>query len=91
MSIMDKVLEAVKGRAQKYSIDLTGEKHIYEDSWRAGFKDAHKSIMDEIYFIETRNSGGGEQFWRLLKEYLQSQDLDRIIPPGHFGIASRSK
>jgi hypothetical protein len=66
------------------SADLSGGRHSYIDTRSAGKKDACISILDEMRFIGSHNSGDVNHFFEIMQRYLEAQNPDGIIPPGHF-------
>jgi hypothetical protein len=66
------------------STDLSGQRHDYTDTYAAGFRDARISISDEMRFIGNHNSGDTRHFFEMTQKWIRRQNLDQIIPPGHF-------
>ena len=66
------------------STDRAGGKHTYVNTFSGGFKDGCISIFEEMRFIRDHNSGGIENFFRIVTEWVKMQHPDEIIPPGHF-------
>jgi hypothetical protein len=66
------------------STDLAGERHDFIDTRAGGYRDAQISIFDEMHFIANHNSGDTDHFFKMTVKWINAQDLDQIIPPGHF-------
>ncbi len=66
------------------STDLAGGRHSYIDTWAGGYKDGCIALIHEMHFIGRHNTGDTKRFFKIMVEWMDYQNLDTIIPPGHF-------
>lgn len=66
------------------STDLVGGRHSFIDTRAGGYRDACIGILDEMRFIGLHNSGDTNKFFKMMREWMPTRNLDEIIPPGHF-------
>lgn len=66
------------------SVDLGGIRHTYIDTYDQGLLDAKITIADELDFISSHNPDDCDRFYGIAKRWIDRQEPDRIIPPGHF-------
>jgi hypothetical protein len=83
----------VKTGKKSRSTDLAGARHTYIDSFAAGYKDACINLLDEMRFIGNHNSGGMEHFFKIMKQWIKAQEVNksRAIVEGTASREEREK